>query len=62
MGIRKAWYLFFKYAPPNKAIAPIGVKLGMCGIILVTEAKSIRRIMLKYDKLILFMFLNQLTI
>ena len=32
--------VLLKYAPPNKAIAPIGVKLGMCGIILVIEAKN----------------------
>lgn len=31
-GSKKACHLFEKYAPPNSAIAPIGVKLGKWGI------------------------------
>ena len=41
IGIINAWYLLLKYAPPNKAIAPIGVKFGMWGIILVNDANKI---------------------
>ena len=59
IGIIKAWYLLLKYAPPNKAMAPIGVKLGMWGIILVKEANNINKIIPINDKFIL-VILNKL--
>ena len=37
----------FKYAPPNKAMAPIGVKFGICGINLEKEAIKINIIIPK---------------
>ena len=41
-GIIKANSFLFKYAPPNRAIAEIGVKLGRCGISLNIAPKKIK--------------------
>jgi hypothetical protein len=40
-GTAKAGFLLLKYAPPNKAIAPIAVKFGRWGISLVKAAAAI---------------------
>lgn len=40
-GIMKASAFFPIYAPPNKAIAAIGVKLGQCGINLINAPATI---------------------
>jgi hypothetical protein len=37
----------FKYAPPNSAIAPIGLKLGACGIKRSMAAPNIKVVIVK---------------
>ena len=43
MGIIMAKCFCFKYAAPNNAIAPIGAKLGGCGINRLKAANKINR-------------------
>ena len=46
-GIKKAFHLCLKNAAPNKLIAPIGEKLGICGIKRLKAAKRIIAIRIK---------------
>lgn len=43
-GMMIAIFLFAKQAPPNNAIAPIGVKLGGCGRTRVSAAIKIAQV------------------
>ena len=44
-GIMKATFLFSKEAPPNNAIAAMGVKFNGCGIKRLTAAKRMAILM-----------------
>ena len=52
IGIKKAWNLFLKYAPPNKAMAPIGVKFGICGIQLLDDLGLITKSCSRFPSII----------